>query len=646
MAPYGSWTSPITAGMIATAAIRLEGVFLDGEDVYWLESRPAEEGRSVIVRGAAHRPVDLTPAGFNVRTLAHEYGGGASLIDRGTIYFSNFADQRLYRQDPGASPRPISPRAAERSLRFADGVIDRRRGAIICVQEDHARGSREAVNTLVSLDVEGGKPVRTLVFGYDFYASPRLSPDGSRLAYLAWNHPNMPWDGTDLWVADLAQDGAVVSAERAAGGADESVFQPEWSPDGILHFVSDRAGWWNLYRLRDGRCEALTDLEAEFGRPQWTFGMSTYAFVSPARIICSYTRQGTWRLAELDLASQRLRPVDLPYTDITSVRAAGPRVVFVGGSPTEAPSVVAVDAVAGRIEVLRRSWEIPIDVGYLSVPEVIEFPTGEGTTAHAFFYPPRNRDHAAPPGERPPLLVVSHGGPTGATSGTLNLSVQFWTSRGFAVLDVNYGGSTGYGRAYRARLNGQWGIVDVDDCVNGARFLVERGLVDGRRLAIRGGSAGGYTTLAALTFREVFTAGASYYGVSDLEALATETHKFESRYLDRLVGPHPARRDLYIQRSPIHFVDRVSCPLILFQGLEDRVVPPNQAERIFAALRERGIPVAYVPFEAEQHGFRRAETIQQALDAELYFYSRVFGFDVPAPGRPLQIANLQGQTPR
>lgn len=646
MAPYGSWTSPITAGMIATAAIRLEGVFLDGEDVYWLESRPAEEGRSVIVRGAAHRPVDLTPAGFNVRTLAHEYGGGASLIDRGTIYFSNFADQRLYRQDPGASPRPISPRAAERSLRFADGVIDRRRGAIICVQEDHARGSREAVNTLVSLDVEGGKPVRTLVFGYDFYASPRLSPDGSRLAYLAWNHPNMPWDGTDLWVADLAQDGAVVSAERAAGGADESVFQPEWSPDGILHFVSDRAGWWNLYRLRDGRCEALTDLEAEFGRPQWTFGMSTYAFVSPARIICSYTRQGTWRLAELDLASQRLRPVDLPYTDITSVRAAGPRVVFVGGSPTEAPSVVAVDAVAGRIEVLRRSWEIPIDVGYLSVPEVIEFPTGEGTTAHAFFYPPRNRDHAAPPGERPPLLVVSHGGPTGATSGTLNLSVQFWTSRGFAVLDVNYGGSTGYGRAYRARLNGQWGIVDVDDCVNGARFLVERGLVDGRRLAIRGGSAGGYTTLAALTFREVFTAGASYYGVSDLEALATETHKFESRYLDRLVGPHPARRDLYIQRSPIHFVDRVSCPLILFQGLEDRVVPPNQAERIFAALRERGIPVAYVPFEAEQHGFRRAETIQQALDAELYFYSRVFGFDVPAPSRPLQIANLQGQTPR
>lgn len=628
--------------MIATAAIRLDGVVAADGDICWLETRPAEEGRSVVVRRAAGgRTRDLTPPGFNARTLVHEYGGGAALVEGGVVYFSNFADQRLYRQDPGAPPRPISPVSGDRTLRYADGAFDRRRNAIVCVREDHAAGARQAVNTVVSLDAEGREAARTLASGYDFYASPRLSADGSRLAYLAWNHPNMPWDGTDLWVADLAGDGAVLRSERVAGGVEESIFQPEWSPDGTLHFVSDRTGWWNLYRLRAGRREALTDLEAEFGRPQWVFGLSTYAFASPTRIICAYTHRGIWRLAELDLAARRLRPVDLPYTDIASVRAAGDRAVFVGGSPTAPPSVVAVETATGRVEVVRRSWETPLDEGYLSVPEAIEFPTSGGTTAHAFFYRPKNRDHAAPPGERPPLLVVSHGGPTGATSSTLNLSVQFWTSRGFAVLDVNYGGSTGYGRAYRARLHGRWGIVDVDDCVHGARYLVERGLVDGRRLAIRGGSAGGYTTLAALTFRNVFAAGASYYGVSDLEALAAETHKFESRYLDRLVGPYPARRDVYAQRSPIHFVDRISCPLILFQGLEDRIVPPNQAERIFAALRERGIPVAYVPFEAEQHGFRRADNIKQALEAELFFYSRVFGFDAPAPARAVQIMNLQ-----
>ncbi len=648
MASYGSWKSPITADLIATAAVRLERVVLDGDEVCWLETRPAEEGRSVVVRRTPDgRTVDVTPPGFNARTLANEYGGGAYIADRDVVYFSHFADQRLYRQDPGAAPRPISPlpehvppRAPGRTLRYADGGVDRRRERIICVREDHTAGAREAVNTLVSLDIEGRGPVRVLASGYDFYSSPRLSPDGSRLAWLAWNHPNMPWDGTDLWVGELAGDGSVARAELVAGGTDESIFQPEWSPDGILHFVSDRTGWWNLYRLHGGRADILIELEAEFGGPQWVFGMSTYAFASPARIICSYTQRGIWHLAELDLTTRTLRPIDVPYTEIASVRAAPGRAVFLGGSPTEAPSIVTVDTTTGDVKVLRRSWEHPIDSGYLSIPQAIEFPTEQGNTAHAFFYAPRNTDYAAPAGERPPLLVISHGGPTGATSNTLSLSIQFWTSRGFAVLDVNYGGSTGYGRAYRERLNGQWGIVDIDDCVNGTRYLVERGQVDGRRLAIRGGSAGGYTTLAALAFRHVFTAGASYYGVSDLEALATETHKFESRYLDRLVGPYPERRDLYVQRSPIHFVDRVSCPLILFQGLEDKVVPPNQAERMFAALRERGIPVAYVPFEGEQHGFRRAENIRQALDAELYFYSRVFGFDAAEPARPVQIRNL------
>ena len=653
VAPYGSWTSPIAADVIATAAIRLEGVFLDGPDVCWLEGRPAEQGRSVVVRrtpdGSA---VDVTPRGFNIRTLVHEYGGGACCVDRGTVYFSNFADQRLYRQDPGAPPRPITPasdqasRASGPALHYADAAIDRYRERIVCIREDHTGGAREAVNAVVSFDAQGREPARVLASGHDFYSTPRLSPDGSRLAWLAWNHPNMPWDGCELWLGELDADGAVSRSERVAGGLEESIFQPEWSPDGVLYFVSDRTGWWNLYRWSGGRVETLTNLDAEFGKPQWRFGMSTYAFASAARIICSYTQRGVWHLAELDPATRTLRPIDLPYTEIGSVHAAGGRVVFLGGSPTEPPAAVDLDLRTRRHTVLRWSWDIVVDPGYVSAAEAIEFPTEGGATAHGFYYAPRNKDYAGPPGERPPLLVISHGGPTGATSSMLDLSIQFWTSRGLAVLDVNYGGSTGYGRVYRERLNDRWGIVDIDDCVNGARHLVDRGLADGRRLAIRGGSAGGYTTLAALAFRRVFAAGASYYGVSDLEALAVETHKFESRYLDRLVGPYPARRDLYVQRSPINFTDRLSCPLILFQGLEDKVVPPNQAERMFVALRAKGIPVAYVPFEGEQHGFRRAENIKQALNAELFFYSRVFGFQAAEPDPPVRILNLKETTDR
>ena len=638
VAPYGSWKSPITSDLIASGIIRLGQIALDGDDVYWVEMRPAEGGRYVIVRRVPDgRTTDITPPPFNARTLVHEYGGGAFAVAESTVYFSNFADQRLYCQDPGAQPRPITPEA---KLRYADVVVDRRRGRMICVCEDHTDPTREAENTIVSLDLEGGDGGRVLVSGNDFYSSPRLSPDGTRLAWLTWNHPNMPWDGTELWVGELRADGSLGRAERVAGGPRESIFQPEWSLDGVLHFVSDRTGWWNLYRWRDGRAEPLTEMEAEFGRPQWVFGMSTYAFASADHIICAYTQGGIWHLASLDTATRTLKPIEIPYTEIAYVRARPERAVFLAGSPTEPASVVQLDLATGRIEVLRRSTEVKIDRGYLSSPQAIEFPTEGGLTAYAFFYPPQNRDYVAPPGERPPLLVMSHGGPTSAASTTLNLGIQYWTSRGIAVLDVNYGGSTGYGRAYRERLEGRWGIVDVDDCVNGARYLVERGLVDGDRLAIRGGSAGGYTTLCALTFRDVFKAGASYYGVSDLEALTKETHKFESRYLDRLVGPYPERRDLYQERSPIHFAHRLSCPAIFFQGLEDRVVPPNQAESMVEALRAKGLPVAYVTFEGEQHGLRRAESIKRALDAELYFYSRIFGFEPADPVEPVPIENL------
>jgi dipeptidyl aminopeptidase/acylaminoacyl peptidase len=637
-APYGSWKSPITSDLIVSETIGLGEIRLDGEDIYWTEMRPSESGRYVIARRTPDgRITDVTPPLFNARTRVHEYGGGAGTVADGTIYFSNFADQRLYRHDPNSAPRALTP---DKDLRYADGVIDRRRNRMICVREDHTSAGREAVTTLVSLDLENGGEGQALVSGHDFYSSPRLSPDGSRLAWLAWNHPNMPWDGTELWIGEINADGSLGRTERVAGGVDESIFQPEWSPDGALYFVSDRTGWWNLYRRGDGRIEPLCEMEAEVGKPQWSFGASTYAIESAARLICTYNERGTWRLASLDTTTCRLEPIEVSYTEINSLRAAPGRALFIGGSPTEPASVVQLDLDTRQIDVLRRSSNGTIDPGYLSIPQAIEFPTENGLTAHGFFYAPKNRDYTALPGERPPLLVKSHGGPTAATSTTLNLGIQYWTSRGIAVLDVNYGGSTGYGRAYRERLNGRWGIVDVDDCVNGARYLVERGLVDGNRLAIDGGSAGGYTTLCALTFRDIFKAGASYYGVSDLEALTEDTHKFESRYSDRLVGPYPQRRDLYYQRSPINFTDRLSCPVILLQGLEDKIVPPNQAELMVAALRAKGLPVAYLPFEGEQHGFRRAENIKRALDAELYFYSKIFGFELADPVEPVPIENL------
>ena len=638
ISPYGSWKSPITTDLIVADAVRLGQVKLDRQGVYWLEGRPAEAGRYVIVRQTPDgRIEDVLPAPFNARTRVHEYGGGSYLVRDGVVYFSNFSDQRLYRLRPGDAPQPITPEA---DLRYADYVIDPSGQWLIAVREDHRAAGREAVNTLVAINLEQGGEGQILASGYDFYAAPRLSPNGSRLAWLAWNHPNMPWDGAELWVGEFYADGALGSAERVAGALDESIFQPEWSPDGALHFISDRTGWWNLYRWRDGRAEPLAEMEAEFGEPLWVLGASTYAFLSPTRLLCMYLRQGSDTLAILDTASRRLEPLDTPYTSIAYVRAAHDKAWFVGGSPSEPLSVVELDLASRQSQVLRRSSPVIISPGHLSQPEALEFPTAGGLTAYAFYYPPHNADFAAPPSERPPLLVLSHGGPTSFASSTLDAEIQFWTSRGFAVVDVNYGGSTGYGRAYRQRLDGRWGIVDVEDCENAARYLVAQGQADGKRLAIRGGSAGGYTTLAALTFGDLFSAGASYYGISDMEALATDTHKFESRSCDRMIGPYPERRDVYVERSPIHFVDRLSCPIILFQGLEDQVVPPAQAERMLAAARQNGLPVAYLAFEGEQHGFRLAATIKRTLEAELYFYSKVFKFNLAEPVEPVEIENL------
>lgn len=646
-APYGSWASPISAELVSSAGISLEELLADGDAVLWLEGRPLEGGRQVLRRQVpGGEPQDLTPPDFNVRTRVHEYGGGAYVAHRGTVFFSNFADQRLYRQDPDGSPRPITPEstAPPAALRYADPRVHPDGAWIACVRESHMAG--KVVNELVVVPSDGSAAPRVLAGGRDFYASPRLDPSGRRLTWLEWDHPRMPWDGTELKVADVDPgSGRLLADPRpVAGGTEESIFQPEWSPDGVLHFVSDRSGWWNLYRAAaDGGAEPLAPMEAELGVPQWTFGPSTYAFLPGGRIACLYGRGPVWRLGLLEPGSGRVTPLELPFTSFYPMRLrslAGGRLATFAGSSTEPTALVVIDPASGAVEVVQRSEELALDPAYLSEPRPVEFPTENGETAHALFYPPANPDFRAPTGERPPLLVTSHGGPTAQVVDRLNLAVQYFTSRGFAVADVDYRGSTGYGRAYRERLDGNWGVADTMDCINAARQLAALGEVDGARLAIRGGSAGGYTTLCALTFHNTFAAGASYFGVADVEALARDTHKFESHYLDRLIGPYPEAAELYRRRSPIHYSDRLSCPVILLQGLEDAVVPPAQAERMARALEVKGIPYAYLTFEGEQHGFRKASSIRRALEAELYFYGRIMGFDLADPVDPVPIHNL------
>lgn len=638
IAPYGTWKSPITSEWIVSDVVAFLELALDGDDVYWIEMRPKEAGRYVLVRHRADgETADVTPGTYNVRTRVHEYGGGAFVVDEGTVYFSNFGDQRLYRQSPREEPVPMTPNV---ELRYADADVDHRRGRLICVREDHTDAAREAAGSLVAVAMQSHDGGGILASGRDFYAAPRLSPDADRLAWLEWDHPNMPWDGTELYVAEVKHDGSLGEKQLVAGGLKESVFQPEWSPDGVLYFISDRTGWWNLYRWVEGQIEPLCPKEAEFGRPMWVFGISTYGFESSDALLCTYGEGGRQHLARLHTKTLNLEEIEIPYTSVRNLRVGPGFAAFIAGSITKPAAIARLDLKTNAINELRRASTVRMDEGYLSPPQPITFPTEHGLTAHAYYYAPANRDYAAPPDERPPLLVKVHGGPTSATSDDLNLTLQYWTSRGFAVLDVNYGGSTGYGREYRERLRGQWGVVDVDDCTGGARYLVEQGLVDRDRLAIDGGSAGGFTTLNALTFRDVFRAGASYYGLSDLSVFVGDTHKFESRYLDSLVGPYPERKDLYEERSAVKHVDRLTCPVIFFQGDEDKIVPPNQAELMVDALRKKGLPVAYLLFEGEQHGFRQSQNIKRALDAELYFYSRIFGFEPADPIEPVEIENL------
>lgn len=635
-APYGSWDSPITISMLTEAGVGLGGVTTDGGDLYWLEGRALEGGRQAIVRRNAHGEIaDVAPEGFNSRSRVHEYGGGSYAVRDGVLISCSFEDQRVYRiQDGKAIPITPEPKVAAGD-RYADFVFHGDR--VICVRERH-KEDREAINTLVTFPLDGSDKPRVIAKGHDFYSTPRISPDGSRLAWLSWDHPNMPWDGTELWCAALGEDGTVSEPELIAGGIDESIFQPEWSPSGVLHFISDKTGWWNLFRLVDGHVEALHLMDAELGEPGWVFGMRRYGFLLEDRIVVMYYEGGFDRVGVLE--GESLRLLHTPFEHFGhSLGTCGDQVFTTAGSASRPMAVVRIDVDTEAVRVVKESLQIDLDPALVSHAEAIEFPTTDEAVAHAFYYPPRNPGFVAPAGEKPPLLVFSHGGPTSATTPELDLSYQFWTSRGFAIVDVNYRGSTGYGREYRNALRGEWGVVDLDDCINAALFLVDAGHVDEDRMAIRGGSAGGYTTLCALAFSDVFAAGASYFGVGDVAALVADTHKFESRYVDSMIGPYPEAADVYDARSPLHNLDGFATPVILLQGLDDRMVPPSQAEQIVRALDGRGIPHAYVAFEGEGHGFRKAENVERAREAEFYFYSRVFRFDPADDLDPVDIAH-------
>ncbi|HVV89117.1 MAG TPA: S9 family peptidase [Solirubrobacterales bacterium] len=651
VAPYGSWRSPIAPADVARGGRRLGGATIaDDGAVWWAEGRPAEGGRSALMRRpAGGEPEEVTPAGVNVRTRVHEYGGGAwKLLGPEVVVYVDFADQRVYRLGLGGEPVAITAEPGRPAgLRYADFELAPDGATLFCVREVHD-GGPEPENQIVSLPLDGSRPPEVVAAGRDFYSSPRVSPDGLWLAFVCWDHPNMPWDGTELWVTPVRDPGA---ARPLAGGPREAVFAPAWDPQDRLRFVSDRDGWWNLYRtITDlGAPDAAEDLpaveqltaeRADLGHPQWLFTMQTHAELEDGTIVVIRTEDATERLAVLEDAGGAVRDLGLPFTAFgaPSIAARGGRVAFAAATPAKQPEVVVVDVASGAVETVRTSSEETIDPALVSEPRAVEYPTGDGDTAHAFYYPPANPDFVGPEGERPPLIVVSHGGPTSHVTPALDHEFLFWTSRGFGVVDVNYRGSSGFGRAYRDKLQGAWGVVDTEDCVAAARFLAETGEVDGRRLAIRGGSAGGYATLCALVFHDEFAAGASYYGVADAEALARDTHKFESRYLDGLIGPYPERADLYRERSPIHFVERLSSPVILFQGLEDEIVPPNQAETMVAAMAANGIPHAYLAFEGEQHGFRRSETEIRCLEAELYFYGRILGFTPADELHPVEIA--------
>lgn len=636
-APYGTWSSPLDAQLVARAATYLMQPQLDRGRVYWLERRPADKGRATVVeRDEQGRLRDITPATMNVRTTVHEYGGGDYALQDGVLWFSNYADQRLYTQRvDGGEPVALTPADGSR---WADCVPDLSRKRLICVRELHGTGAAEAKNGIAAVPLDGGAP-SWLWQNSDFAANPRLEQNGNRLAWIGWDHPNMPWDAATLWVASFAADGTLQTPRKITSGA-EAVSDPRFLPDGAVAYLSDRDGWWNLWRWNpDGTTKQVTSLRAEIGGAAG-LGRHYWSLLPGNKAIATVTRDAIDTLERIDLATGKTQPIALPWRAARSLAGDDNHAVFIGGSPTRGNEIVRVDLKTGTGEAIRPAKPLDADTRWISRSEAISFPTAGNQVAHAFYYPPTSPTTQAPAGEKPPLLVFAHGGPTGHVVDELKPKFQFWTSRGFAVVDVNYGGSTGFGRDYRKRLAGQWGVVDVNDVVAAAQYLVAQGKADPKRLIITGGSAGGFTTLAALSTRDVFAAGSNQYGVSDLRALDLESHKYESHYTQSLIGPWPQSEALYRERSPIFHADRIKKPLITLQGLEDKVVPPNQSEMIVEAVRKNGVPVAYLPFPGEQHGFRQAEHLRQALEAELYFFGRVLGFSPADPLPAIKIENL------
>ncbi|HLZ74212.1 MAG TPA: prolyl oligopeptidase family serine peptidase [Phenylobacterium sp.] len=632
MRPYGAWASPISAARLAQGAVTLADLRVFGGLPYWLESRPAEGGRLVVMTADAAGVRQLTPDGFNARTRVHEYGGAPYAVGPEGLWFSNYADQRLYLQAGLAAPTPMTPEG----YRYADGV-PAPGGGLIAVREDHT-DPKNVRNTIVRLSGRPGDAGRVLFSSSDFVAYPRLGP-GDRLAWIAWDHPAMPWDATRLYVGDLTEAG-LANVRQVAGGAGVSVLQPQWTADGALVWLSDEGGYWNLYEGGDGPARALSPREAEFAGPLWTLGRSAYAVLDDRIATTAKDAEGE-ALLLVDRRTGAVEALPLPFEGLVFVQALDEtRIAAIAHSEADTSKVVVIDLAAGSHKVLRQPVALDMALDDISRPEAITFPSTGGRPTHALFYPPANGAFAGPAAELPPLIVQAHGGPTGAASGAFSLAIQYWTTRGFAVVDVDYGGSTGYGRAYRERLNGQWGVVDVEDVIAAAQHLADSGRVDRKRMVIHGGSAGGFTVLAALAQSDVFAAGGSFYGVADLAVLARDTHKFESRYMDGLIGPWPEAKAVYDARSPIHQIDQFTAPLLILQGADDPVVPQNQAHMIRDALVSRGTPVACLVFAGESHGWRRAETIVRAKEVELWFYGKILGFEPADDIAPLEIANL------
>ncbi len=627
VAPFGSWESPITTDLMVEEAIGFSEMHADKDALYWTEMHPKAKGRVALVRYACGEETPLAQD-VSIRSRVHEYGGGAFCTDKGQVIFSNDADRQLYIFQEEGKYKQITD---TEDWRFADGC------GPIWVGEKHGE---EVQNCLVRVD---GGGVTVIASGHDFYSSPRLSSDGKQLAYITWDFPNMQWDSSTLWLANVAEDGSLHDAQIISGGPNESICQVQWSPEGVLHFVSDKTGFWNLYRLEGNTSVNLCPMEAEFGLPAWIFGRPTYAFLSNGKIVCSYTVKGVDHLGLLDPENKTLQDLEQPFTSIHNLVSFQDKVYFFAGSPTLPNGIICYDPKVNAFTTLKQSFVLPITEEWISKGELIEYPTFDGKIGYGFYYPPKNPNFKAPEGELPPLVVKIHGGPTARSYTQFILGVQYWTSRGFAFVDVNYGGSTGFGREYFKRLEGNWGIVDVQDSVSIAQTLVGQGLADPKRLLIRGGSAGGYTTLAAMALHDVFAAGTSYYGVGDLELLYEDTHKFEAKYTDLLVAPYPEQVDLIRERSPVHHVDKLSAPILLLQGTEDKIVPPNQSETMFEALKKKGIPTGMILFEGEGHGFRQAPNIKRAFDAELYFYSKILGFTLPEPFKiaPVEIIGLE-----